>query len=57
MTRGGGGGADLALLLGLMASGDLDGPIGWRGSWDRATEAVDALLGRRVAGKVVLDLA
>ncbi|MEU7972418.1 hypothetical protein AB0B48_10275 [Micromonospora sp. NPDC049089] len=39
-----------------MARGVLRAPIGWRGSWQRLGEAADALRGRRVAGKVVLDL-
>jgi NADPH:quinone reductase-like Zn-dependent oxidoreductase len=49
-------GADLATLLQLIADGLLRVEIGWRGSWDRIDEAVDALLGRRVSGKAVLDV-
>jgi NADPH:quinone reductase len=49
-------GPDLAHLLGLLAKGELDPQIGWRGGWDRAAEAADALLGRRVLGKAVLDV-
>jgi NADPH2:quinone reductase len=49
-------GDDLAHLTGLLATGDLDAQIGWRGPWDKALEAADALLARRVAGKAVLDL-
>lgn len=49
-------GADLAYLVELLAAGKLDPQIGWRGPWERAPEAVDALLGRRVLGKAVLDL-
>lgn len=47
---------DLDYLVGLLAAERLDPQIGWRGGWDRAAEAVDALLNRRVAGKAVLDL-
>lgn len=47
---------DLAFLLDLVARGELSPQIGWRGSWERIGEASDALLGRSVAGKVVLDV-
>ncbi|MFI5979267.1 zinc-binding dehydrogenase [Streptomyces sp. NPDC051555] len=47
---------DLTRLAGLVASGELDPQIAWRGSWERAGEAVAALLGRRLHGKAVLDL-
>ncbi|MDX3850320.1 zinc-binding dehydrogenase [Streptomyces sp. AK02-01A] len=50
-------GADLAYLVGLLARGELDPQIGWRGPLERAPEAVEALLGRRVRGKAVLDVA
>lgn len=53
---GGAMGADLGVLLDLVADGRLDVPIGWRGSWDRADEAAAALLGRRVDGKAVLEI-
>ncbi|MGY0057359.1 zinc-binding dehydrogenase [Streptomyces sp. LZ34] len=49
-------GPDLAYLVGLLAKGRLNPQIGWRGSWKRAPEAVEALLGRRVRGKAVLDI-
>jgi hypothetical protein len=39
------------------ASGELDPLIVWRGSWDRASEAAAALMGRRVRGKAVLEVA
>lgn len=56
-TVGGAGyGADLAYLVDLMSRGALDPQIGWRGDWSRAADAADALLERRVRGKVVLDL-
>jgi NADPH2:quinone reductase len=53
---GGGVGPDLAFLVGLVAGGELDPQVGWRGGWDRVDEAVDALRGRRVRGKAVLEL-
>lgn len=49
-------GPDLTYLVGLLAKGGLDPQIGWRGDWDRAAEAADALLSRRVRGKAVLDV-
>jgi NADPH:quinone reductase-like Zn-dependent oxidoreductase len=53
---GPGFGPDLAYLAGLLATGDLDAQVGWRGGWDRADEAAEALLSRQVAGKAVLDV-
>ncbi|TGA95277.1 zinc-binding dehydrogenase [Streptomyces sp. MZ04] len=50
-------GDDLAHLVGLLATGDLDAQVGWRGPWDRAAEAARALLSREVRGKAVLTLA
>ncbi|MQA08674.1 MAG: zinc-binding dehydrogenase [Pseudonocardiaceae bacterium] len=49
--------SDLATLIGLVAAGDLTVEIGWQGSWERVTEAAEALAGRRVTGKAVLDVA
>ena len=49
-------GPDLAYLMSLVASNRLNASVGWRGSWDRAREAMDALLARRVEGKAVLEL-
>ncbi|MBE1587824.1 hypothetical protein ACFPOI_40020 [Nonomuraea angiospora] len=49
-------GPDLAYLIHLLEKGELDPQIGWRGPWERVDEAIDALLGRRVPGKAVLDL-
>jgi NADPH:quinone reductase-like Zn-dependent oxidoreductase len=53
---GAGFAGDLAYLVSLLDQGALDPQVGWRGSWDRVTEAADALLDRRVRGKAVLDL-
>jgi NADPH:quinone reductase-like Zn-dependent oxidoreductase len=50
-------GEDLAHLVALLAAGRLDPQVGWRGPWDRAREAAAALLGRRVRGKAVLEVA
>ncbi len=48
--------ADLAALLHLVASGSLAVEIGWRGPWEDVTGAAEALRGRRVDGKAVLDV-
>jgi NADPH:quinone reductase len=50
-------GEDLAYLVGLLAAGQLDPQVGWRGSWERASEAAELLLGRQVRGKAVLEVA
>jgi NADPH:quinone reductase-like Zn-dependent oxidoreductase len=47
---------DLQYLVGLLAAGELDPQIDWRGSWDRASEAEQLLLARKIAGKAVLDI-
>jgi NADPH:quinone reductase len=49
-------GPDLALLVGLVAAGELDPQVDWRGPWDKAADAAEALLGRRVRGKAVLEV-
>jgi NADPH:quinone reductase-like Zn-dependent oxidoreductase len=54
---GAGFGADLSYLVSLLAAGQLDPQIGWCGSWERVDEAADALIGRRVRGKAILELA
>jgi NADPH:quinone reductase len=56
-TVGGGFGAELPYLLSLLEAGALDPQIGWRGPWERATEAAEALMDRRIAGKAVLEVA
>ena len=50
-------GSDLATLVRLLAEGSLSAEIGWRGPWERMPEAVEMLVGRRVNGKAVLDVA
>lgn len=49
-------GADLSYLVRLLAAGQLDPSVAWRGSWDRVSEAAQALLAREFVGKAVLDL-
>jgi NADPH:quinone reductase len=49
-------GEDLAYLLALLADGALDPQIGWRGGWDNAPAAAEALFARGINGKAVLDL-
>jgi NADPH:quinone reductase-like Zn-dependent oxidoreductase len=53
---GGEVGADLATLVQLVADGSLSVEIGWRGPWEEVPQAAEALAGRRVKGKAVLDL-
>ncbi|MFJ8077110.1 zinc-binding dehydrogenase [Streptomyces sp. NPDC096176] len=48
---------DLTWLAHRVAAGELDPQISWRGSWDAASDAIDALLQRRLHGKAVLDIA
>jgi NADPH:quinone reductase-like Zn-dependent oxidoreductase len=47
---------DLAYLAALVAAGSLDPQVGWRGPWDDVATAADALFGRRVPGKAVLEV-
>jgi NADPH:quinone reductase-like Zn-dependent oxidoreductase len=49
-------GEDIAYLVRLMEAGKLDVGVGWRGPWTRIGEAAEALFGRQVKGKVVLDV-
>ena len=53
---GNGLGADLGFLVALLAEGAVDPQVGWRGSWESIADAAHAVLGRRVAGKAVLDV-
>src|SRR5262249_21477449 len=48
---GPGFGPDLSFLVGLVAAGELDPQVGWRGPWDKAAEAAEALLARQIQGK------
>ena len=47
---------DLAYLVELLAAGEIDPQVGLRTSWEDVSEAAEALLDRRVAGKAVLDV-
>ncbi|WP_326686437.1 MULTISPECIES: zinc-binding dehydrogenase [unclassified Streptomyces] len=47
---------DLTWLAGRVAAGELDPGIAWRGSWSRVAEAAEALTGRRLHGKAVLEV-
>jgi NADPH2:quinone reductase len=49
-------GPDLGYLVELVAAGELDPQIGLREPWENVSEAAEALLDRRVAGKAVLEL-
>jgi NADPH:quinone reductase-like Zn-dependent oxidoreductase len=49
-------GPDLAYLVELLAAGEIDPQIGLRTSWEDVSQAAEALLDRRVAGKAVLDV-
>ncbi len=54
---GAGFGPDLEVLVGLVAAGELDPLVHWRGPWEKVAEAAAALLGRTVRGKAVLEVA
>jgi len=47
---------DLGYLVELLAAGEIDPQIGLRTSWADVSDAAEALLDRRVAGKAVLDV-
>ena len=47
---------DLDYLVELLAAGQIDPQIGLRKSWADVSDAAEALLDRRVAGKAVLDV-
>ncbi|MDT0346839.1 zinc-binding dehydrogenase [Streptomyces litchfieldiae] len=49
-------GEDLTWLAGLLARGELDAQIGWRGEWTRVREATAALAAGKVSGKAVLEI-
>lgn len=48
--------ADLTWLAAETAAGRLDPGISWRGPWDRYAEAAEALVGRTLHGKAVLEI-
>lgn len=49
-------GEELQYVLDLSGRGQLDAQVGYRDSWDNLDAAIDALLGRRVAGKAALSV-
>ena len=49
-------GDDLATLVTLLASGQLTVDVGWQGSWNDLDQAADAMLGRKLRGKAVLEI-
>ncbi len=53
---GGEVGAELAALVELLARGRLAVEVGWRGRWEQVAQAAEALRGRRVNGKALLDV-
>jgi NADPH:quinone reductase len=53
---GGDVGADLATLVSMVQEHRLAVDIGWRGSWTDIHAAADAMLGRSLRGKAILDL-
>ena len=56
LARHGGGAQDLRMLAELVAHDRLDPQIAVETSWKNAADAIEALLGRRLAGKAVLLL-
>ena len=56
LTAHASGTSDLARLCSLAASGRLDAQVELECSWRQPGEAIDALLGRRIGGKVVLRI-
>jgi NADPH:quinone reductase len=49
-------GPELATLLRFVAEGRLMVDVGWRGPWNQAVEAAEAMRTRRLAGKAILDV-
>ena len=49
--------SDLEYLVELLAASEIDPQVGLRASWEDVSQAAEALLDRRVAGKAVLDVA
>jgi hypothetical protein len=43
-------------VVGLVGRGLVDAQVGYRDTWDNLDSAIEALLGRRVAGKVSLSV-
>jgi NADPH:quinone reductase-like Zn-dependent oxidoreductase len=51
------GGVDLRRLADLISDGRLQAPVDTVAPWENASEAIEALLDRRVAGKAILTVA
>jgi NADPH2:quinone reductase len=49
-------GDDLATLVTLLEAGHLTVDIGWQGSWNDLDQAADAMLGRTLRGKAILEI-
>jgi NADPH:quinone reductase len=49
-------GGDLQYVVDLAARGELDAQVGYRDRWTNLHDAIDALLSRKVAGKVALTV-
>ncbi|MEU7486142.1 zinc-binding dehydrogenase [Streptomyces sp. NPDC042319] len=49
-------GADMAVLLHLLEQGRLSPEVAHHAPWEKAADAVDALFGRQLRGKAVLDV-
>jgi NADPH2:quinone reductase len=49
-------GDDLATLVALLEAGRLTVDIGWQGSWNDLDQAAEAMLGRTLRGKAVLEI-
>lgn len=56
LTRNASGVFDLGRLCTLVADGRLDSQVVFEDSWRSGTGAIEALLGRRIAGKAVLHI-
>jgi NADPH2:quinone reductase len=49
-------GDDLATLVTLLEAGHLTVDIGWQGSWNDLDQAADAMRGRTLRGKAILEI-
>ncbi len=56
LAGGQGLGPDLTWLAQQVAAGHLDPQIAWRGGWEDVATAAQALVGRKLHGKAVLDV-
>jgi NADPH:quinone reductase-like Zn-dependent oxidoreductase len=49
-------GDDFAFLAGLLAKGELDPQVTWRGNWTQLPEAIGLFASRKISGKAVLTV-